>query len=60
VIAEVNDQVPYTFGELLPASKIDVAVHVSRDPVQVPPARIGEADEAIATPLRQLSSRTDR
>lgn len=48
VIAEVNDQVPYTFGEKLPGAKIDVAVHVSRAPVEVAPAKIGETDEAIA------------
>lgn len=48
VIAEINDQVPYTLGEFLPASKIDVAVHVSRAPVEVAPAKIGETDEAIA------------
>jgi len=48
VIAEVNEQVPYTYGELLPASEIDCAVHVSRRPVEVPPAAIGETDEAIA------------
>ena len=48
VIAEVNEQVPFTYGELLPAAKIDCAVHVSRPPVQVPPAAIGETDEAIA------------
>jgi acyl-CoA hydrolase len=48
VVAEINDQVPYTYGELLPASKIDYAVHVSRPPVEVPPGRIGAADEAIA------------
>ncbi|MEP7349828.1 MAG: acetyl-CoA hydrolase/transferase C-terminal domain-containing protein [Sphingorhabdus sp.] len=48
VIAEVNDQVPYTPGELLRASKIDVAVHVSRPPVEVAPAKIGETDGAIA------------
>ncbi|MEE2033142.1 acetyl-CoA hydrolase/transferase family protein [Rhodococcus chondri] len=48
VVAEVNDQVPFTYGELLPASKIDYAVHVSRPPVEVPPGRIGEIDEAIA------------
>lgn len=48
VIAEVNEQVPFTQGELVPASKIDCAVHVSRTPVEVPPARIGETDEAIA------------
>lgn len=48
VIAEVNDQVPYTFGETLPAARIDVAVQVSRTPVEVQAAKIGETDEAIA------------
>jgi acyl-CoA hydrolase len=48
VIAEVNDQVPFTHGETIPASAIDVAVQVSRTPVEVPPAKIGEIDEAIA------------
>ncbi|GAA0959846.1 acetyl-CoA hydrolase/transferase family protein [Actinocorallia libanotica] len=48
VIAEVNEQVPFTRGELLPAAAIDCAVHVSRPPVEVPPARITATDEAIA------------
>ncbi len=48
VIAEVNEAVPFTNGPVLPASKIDVAVHVSRTPVAVAPANIGETDEAIA------------
>lgn len=48
VIAEVNDQVPFTYGELLPASRIHCAVKVSRPPVEVKPAAIGENDEAIA------------
>jgi acyl-CoA hydrolase len=48
VIAEVNEQVPYTHGETIPASSIDVVVHVSRMPVEVAPAKIGETDEAIA------------
>ncbi len=49
VIAEVNDQVPFVYGDsVLPSSKIDVAVHVSRAPVEVAPVRIGPADEAIA------------
>lgn len=48
VIAEVNDQVPYVPGELIPASAIDVAVEVSRPPVEVPPAKIAPTDEAIA------------
>ncbi|MBW8486369.1 acetyl-CoA hydrolase/transferase family protein [Actinomadura parmotrematis] len=48
VIAEVNDRVPATPGESLPSSAIDVAVRVSRPPVEVPPAEIGPTDEAIA------------
>ncbi|MGY2020866.1 acetyl-CoA hydrolase/transferase family protein [Nocardia gipuzkoensis] len=48
VVAEINDQVPFTLGERLPAAEIDYAVRVSRPPVQVPPARIGPVDEAIA------------
>ena len=48
VIAEVNDQVPRTRGEAIPASAIDVAVHVSRPPVEVAPAAITGTDEAIA------------
>ncbi|MET7773997.1 acetyl-CoA hydrolase/transferase C-terminal domain-containing protein [Nocardia sp. NPDC005366] len=48
VVAEVNDQVPFTLGERLPASDIDIAVRVSRPPVQVRAARISETDSAIA------------
>jgi acyl-CoA hydrolase len=48
VIAEVNDQVPQTRGEKLPAARIDCAVNVSRMPVEVPAAKIGPTDEAIA------------
>lgn len=48
VIAEVNDQVPHTQGETLHSSKINVAVHSSRSPVEVQAAKIGETDEAIA------------
>ena len=48
VVAEVNDRVPFTYGELLPAARIDAAVTVSRPPVEVPGAKIGRTDEAIA------------
>jgi acyl-CoA hydrolase len=42
VIAEVNEQVPFTYGDVyLPASRIDCAVHVSRTPVELMPAKIG-------------------
>lgn len=48
VIAEVNDQVPQVAGECVSASAINLAVSVSRCPVQVFPAPVSEADEAIA------------
>jgi len=49
VIAEVNEQVPFTHGDgVLLGSRIDCAVHVSRTPVEVPPAKIGDTDLAIA------------
>ena len=48
VIAEVNEQVPYVPGETIPGALIDVAVQVSRAPVEVAPAKIGPTDEAIA------------
>jgi acyl-CoA hydrolase len=48
VIAEVNEQVPFVPGEMIPSSAIDVAVQVSRTPVEVAPARVGPTDEAIA------------
>ena len=48
VIAEVNDQVPQVSGETIAASAIDVAVSVSRCPVQVFPGPISDTDEAIA------------
>ena len=49
VIAEVNERVPFTFGDaVLPRSRIDCAVHVSRTPVEVSPAKISETDLAIA------------
>lgn len=50
VIAEVNDQVPFTHGDVvLPAERIDCAVHVSRPPVELLPAKILDTDRAIAT-----------
>ncbi|HET9974521.1 MAG TPA: acetyl-CoA hydrolase/transferase C-terminal domain-containing protein [Streptosporangiaceae bacterium] len=48
VVAEVNDQVPFTYGERLAAAEVDYAVPVSRPPVEVPPAAADETDEAIA------------
>jgi acyl-CoA hydrolase len=49
VIAEINDQVPFTMGDaILPGAWIDCAVRVSRTPVEVAPAQIDETDQAIA------------
>jgi acyl-CoA hydrolase len=49
VIAEVNERVPFTFGDaVLPAARIGCAVHVARNPVEVSPAQISETDLAIA------------
>ena len=48
VIAEVNEAVPFTPGETIPASAIDVAVRVARPPVEVAPALVTPTDEAIA------------
>ena len=48
VVAEVNDQVPFTYGERLAAAEIDYAVPVSCPPVEVPTAAASGTDEAIA------------
>jgi acyl-CoA hydrolase len=49
VIAEVNEQVPFTLSDaVLPSSGIDCAVHVSRTPVEVSAAKISQTDLAIA------------
>lgn len=48
VVAEINDQVPFTSGEMMHGSQIDFAVHVSSMPVEVAAAKIGPTDEAIA------------
>jgi acyl-CoA hydrolase len=49
VVAEVNERVPFTLGDaVLPAARIDCAVHVARTPVEVFAAKIGETDLAIA------------
>jgi acyl-CoA hydrolase len=49
IIAEVNDQVPFTLGEAtLPAARIDCRIMVSRPPVEVRAAAIGETDLSIA------------
>lgn len=48
VIAEVNECVPYTYGETVHASEIDVAVPVARPPVQLRSAEADQITKAIA------------
>jgi acyl-CoA hydrolase len=50
VIAEVNERVPFTLGDaVLPAARVACAVQVARTPVEVPAAKIGATDQAIAS-----------
>jgi acyl-CoA hydrolase len=49
VIAEVNEQAPWTFGSnVITADDIDVMVRTSRDPLRPPDARSGEIEQAVA------------
>lgn len=48
VVAEVNEHVPFTFGETIMRDDVSTAVVTDRPPVEVPPATIGETDQAIA------------
>ena len=49
VIAEVNDQVPWTGGgEVFPSERVDLFLETSRPLVQVPSMAPGWTDEAIA------------
>ncbi len=48
VIAEVNANVPFTFGETLTADDIDVVIESDVAPVEVQAAPISATDEAIA------------
>jgi len=49
VIAEINDQLPWTyFDGNLDASRIDYAVHTSEPPIEVAPATFGAIEKQIA------------
>jgi len=49
VIAELNPAAPWSFGAELPADlRIDVLVEAAHPPVELAPARIGEAERRIA------------
>lgn len=55
VIAEVNDQVPFTLGaRTLTADQLTAAVHVSRTPGQVPTPAVGEDARAVARRVAEL------
>lgn len=49
VIAEINDRVPWTYGGEVPDDlRIDIAIRVSRPPVELAPAVAGETERRIA------------
>ena len=48
VIAEVNAALPFTHGETVHASEIDLAVHVDHNPLEIASPPIGEVENAIA------------
>jgi acyl-CoA hydrolase len=49
VIAEVNDQLPWTYNEGTPdLSRITAVVETSRRPIQLAPPKIGPVEQAIA------------
>ena len=55
VVAEINDRVPFTFGaRYLTASNIDVVVHTSRSPAEVPAGRVSAQAEQIAKNVATL------
>ena len=55
VIAEINDQAPWTCGGEVPADlRIDVVVETSRPPAELPPSRGGEVEARIAERVAAL------
>ena len=48
VIAEVNEQAPWTYGDCLDPSDIDLLVRTSRAPLELASASIGEVERIIA------------
>lgn len=47
VIAQVNDQMPFTYGQLVPVNKIDYFVEHSSPIIELPPPKIGDIERAI-------------
>jgi acetyl-CoA hydrolase len=55
VIAEVNDQVPFTFGAgTITADDWTVAIHTSRTPAQMPTPSVTDQDRAVAVRVAEL------
>jgi acyl-CoA hydrolase len=55
VVAEINDQLPVTFGEtLVPAADIDHRIEVSRPPMEVPARPAGDIEKAIGAHVGRL------
>ena len=47
VIAQVNDQMPFTYGKLIPVDKIDCFVEHSAPLIELAPPKIGDVERAI-------------
>ena len=55
VVAEINDQLPVTFGETsVPAADIDHRIAVSRPPMEVPARPAGDIEKAIGAHVGRL------
>jgi acetyl-CoA hydrolase len=55
VVAEVNEQMPWVAGAECPADlRIDATIKVSRPPVGISPAKIGEVERSIAGRVAEL------
>lgn len=47
VIAQVNAQMPFTYGKLVPVDQIDCFVEHTAPVIELPPPKIGETERAI-------------
>lgn len=54
VIAQVNDQMPFTYGSLIPVDQIDYFVEHSAPIIELAPPKIGEVERAIGESCASL------
>jgi len=54
VIAEVNEQMPYTFGSLIHISEIDFIIESNRDLLEIPIPKITQIEEQIGQNIASL------